>query len=273
MKEFYGIIIAALALSAGGAFAQGKTEVLWLGQSAVRITSPGGKVIVLDPYLSKNPKTPDAWKNPAALGKVDLVLVTHAHGDHLGDAVAIVKANNAPLWASQGLAAALAALGELPGNLSNRMGQGGSITPFGANGVKIIMTHAEHNSELAWENPATKKVEVHFGGEPCGFIVQMENGLKIYHMGDTGLFSDMKFIGEYYKPDIVLIPIGGGQFVMDPVDAAYAVREWLKPRYAIPMHYGTTPALKGTPKEFIDALGSSTSTKVVVMNPGDKVDF
>jgi L-ascorbate metabolism protein UlaG (beta-lactamase superfamily) len=272
MKRLSGVVVAALALFAGEALAQGKLEVLWLGQSAMRITSPGGKVIVLDPYLRKNPKTPAAWKDPAALGKVDLVLVTHAHGDHLGDAPDIVKANNAPLWAPQGLAASLAALGEVPGNLSNRMGQGGHIEPFGAESVKVIMTHAEHNSELAWENPATKKTEIHFGGEPCGFIIQMENGFKIYHMGDTGLFGDMKFIGEYYKPDLVLIPIGGGQFVMDPTDAAYAIREWLKPKYAIPMHYGTTPALKGTPKEFIDALGGS-STKVIVMNPGEKVEF
>jgi L-ascorbate metabolism protein UlaG (beta-lactamase superfamily) len=90
-------------------------------------------------------------------------------------------------------------------------------------------------------------------------------------MGDTGLFGDMKFIGEYYKPDLVLIPIGG-HFTMGPQDAAFAVREWLKPRYAIPMHYGTIPQLKGTPKEFSDAMGTGP-TKVIVMNPGDKVDF
>jgi L-ascorbate metabolism protein UlaG (beta-lactamase superfamily) len=273
MRQLFAVTLAALALAAGPAFAQsGKTEVLWLGQSAIRITSPGGKVIVIDPFLSKNPKTPVSWKNPDALGNVDLVLVTHAHADHLGDAPYIVKKNNAPLWASQGLAAALAALGEVPGKLSNRMGQGGSITPFGPGGVRITMTHAEHNSELAWENPVTKKREIHFGGEPAGFILQMENGFKIYHMGDTGLFGDMKLIGDYYKPDLVLIPIGGGQFVMNPADAAYATREWLKPKYAIPIHYGTNPALVGTPKEYIEALGP-TPTKVITMNPGERVEF
>ena len=124
---------------------------------------------------------------------------------------------------------------------------------------------------MLYKNPTTGKDETWPGGEPVGFIIQMENGFRIYHMGDTGLFGDMKFIGEYYKPDLVLIPIGG-HFVMNPQDAAFAVREWLKPRYAIPMHYGTIPQLKGTPKEFTDALGS-TSTKVIVMNPGDKIDF
>lgn len=86
------------------------------------------------------------------------------------------------------------------------------------------------------ENPATSKDEVHVGGEPVGFVIELENGLKIYHMGDTGLFGDMKFIGDYYKPDVLLIPIGGN-FTMGPVDAAYATREWIKPKTVIPMHY------------------------------------
>ena len=120
--------------------------------------------------------------------------------------------------------AALTTLGVLPMDLSPRFGKGGTIQPFGPGGVKITATRAEHSSEYAWKNPATTKDEVHVGGEPVGFIVEMENGFKVYHMGDTGLFGDMKFIGEYYKPDLVLIPIGG-HFVMSPADAAYAVGE------------------------------------------------
>ena len=109
------------------------------------------------------------------------------------------------------------------------------------------------------------------GGEPAGFIIQLENGFKIYHMGDTGLFGDMKLIGDYYKPDLILMPIGG-HFVMDPVDAAYATKEWLKPKFVIPMHYGTTPVLKGTPQEYVAALGK-TSTTVYAISPGDKLEF
>jgi L-ascorbate metabolism protein UlaG (beta-lactamase superfamily) len=250
----------------------GKAEVLWLGQSAIKLTTPGGKVIVMDPFLTKNPKTPEQYKNLDALGKIDLILVTHAHGDHLGDAPDLSKKNNAPLWAPAGLAQALVSLGALPPELSNRMSQGGFITPFGANGVRITMVHAEHNSELAWPNPATGKVETYFGGEPAGFILQLENGFKIYHMGDTGLFGDMKFIGEYYKPDLILIPIGGGQFVMNPVDAAYATNNFLKPKYALPFHYATSPFLTGTPQEYMKALGK-TATKVFPINPGEKLDF
>lgn len=273
MKRLFHIIVATLALFASSAWAQtGKVEVLWLGQSAIKITSPGGKVIVVDPYLTKNPKTPEQYKNLDALGKVDLVLVTHAHGDHLGDAPDLAKKNNAPLWAPAGLAASLVSLGVMPAELANRMSQGGSITPFGAGGIRITMVHAEHNSELQWPNPETKKTETHFGGEPCGYIIQLENGFKIYHMGDTGLFGDMKMIGEYYKPDLVLIPIGGGQFVMNPVDAAYATKTYLKPKYVLPFHYATNPFLVGTPQEYIKALGK-TSTKVFPINPGEKLEF
>ena len=104
-----------------------------------------------------------------------------------------------------------------------------------------------------------------------GFIIERETGQKIYHMGDTGLFGDMKFIGEYYKPDVLLIPIGGN-FTTAPADAAYATREFLKPRVAIPMHYGTNPLNRGTPKQYMDALGQ-TSTKVIPLEPGEKFSF
>lgn len=247
----------------------GKIEVLWLGQSAMRITTVSGKVIMIDPYLTQNPKTPPQYKNLDALGKLDIILVTHAHADHFGDAVELAKKNNAPVWGPAGLDQSLQTLGILPPALAPRMNKGGTITPFP--GVKITMVHADHSSEFVWHNPATGKDETHVGGEPVGFIIELENGFKIYHMGDTALFGDMKLIGERYRPDLIMIPIGG-HFVMDPTDAAFATKEFLKPKYAIPMHYGTTPLLKGTPQEYIQALGK-TKTKVFAMNPGDKLTF
>ncbi|MFN4361195.1 MAG: metal-dependent hydrolase [Hylemonella sp.] len=259
-----GTTVSALAQS-------GKTEVLWLGQATVRITTPGGKVIVIDPWLRTNPKTPASFKNLEALGKVDLVLVTHGHFDHIADAPDLAKMHKVPLYGPAGLNQTLTTLGVLPMDLSPRFGKGGTIQPFGPGGVKITATRAEHSSEYAWKNPATTKDEVHVGGEPVGFIVEMENGFKVYHMGDTGLFGDMKFIGEYYKPDLVLIPIGG-HFVMNPADAAYAVKNYLKPRYALPIHYGTIPVLRGTPEEFAAALGSEAN-KMLKVQPGEKVDF
>jgi L-ascorbate metabolism protein UlaG (beta-lactamase superfamily) len=269
-------MLAVLALVTGcatppslDAGKSGPIEVWWLGQSAMRITSPAGKVIMIDPWILGNPKTPAQYKNLDALGKIDLILVTHAHGDHSGDAVALAKKNNVPVWAPAGLNQQWQTLGELPAELSPRMNKSGTISPFP--GVKITQVHAEHSSEILWTNPATKKQETLFGGEPVGFIIELENGFKIYHMGDTGLFGDMKMIGEYYRPDLIMIPIGG-HYVMSPRDAAKATREYLQPKYAIPMHYATNPFLVGTPQEYQDALGSYP-VKVFPINPGDKLRF
>jgi len=269
-----GLVLALVFAAAAQAQTApaGKIGVLWLGQSAFKITTVTGKVIVIDPYLTANPKTPEAYKKLEALGKVDLILVTHGHLDHVLDAPALAKLTGAPLWAPAGLAQSMQTLGILPVAQANRMNKGGSITPFGAGGVRITMTHAEHSSELVWRNPATEKDETHVGGEPCGFVIEFENGFKLWHMGDTGVFGDMKLIGELFKPDLLLIPIGGGQFVMNPADAALATRELIKPKMALPIHYGTTPALSGTPEEYIKALGNAP-VKVLAIKPGELLEF
>jgi L-ascorbate metabolism protein UlaG (beta-lactamase superfamily) len=260
----------AVVAGPGPAQRTGKTEVLWLGQSATRITTPGGKVIVIDPWLRNNPKTPAAWKNLDALGKVDLILVTHAHGDHFEDAPALAVKNHAPIVGPQGLQSTLISLNLVPAELSYRMGKGGTAMPLGP-GIKITQVHAEHDSELTWTNPATNKRETHVGGEPVGFIIELENGFRIWHTGDTGPFSDMRLIAETYHPDLLMLPIGG-HFVMSPVDAAMVTRDMIRPRYAIPIHYGTTPQLAGTPAEYKAALGNS-ATQVLDIQPGQKIDF
>jgi L-ascorbate metabolism protein UlaG (beta-lactamase superfamily) len=249
---------------------KGKVTVQWLGHAAFKITSVTGKVILIDPFITNNPKLPTQYKDLTKLGKVDLILVTHAHGDHVGDGPALAKLHNAPLYAPAGLNDSLVALNVLPKELSPRFNKGGVITPLG-DAIKITMTRAEHSSEFKWTNPDTKQMEIHVGGEPAGFIIELENGFKIYHMGDTGLFGDMKFIGEYYRPDLVLIPIGG-HFVLSPKDAAYATQYFLKPKYAIPMHYGTNPRLTGTPEEYLQAVGESP-TKILTMKIWETVTF
>lgn len=251
--------------------AAGKTEVLWLGQATTRITTPGGKVIVIDPWLKTNPKTPAEWKDLQALGKVDLILVTHAHFDHFADAPELAKMHNAPMYGPAGLGQTVSTYGILPANLAPRFGKGGTILPFGPTGPKITAVRAEHSSELGWKDAAGKDIVLP-GGEPVGFIVEMENGFRIWHMGDTGVFGDMRLIGEMYKPDVVLLPIGN-HFVMSPQDAAMAMRDMVKPRYAIPIHYGTTPQLRGTPQEFIGALGNAPVPRVLVPEPGQKYQF
>lgn len=260
----------ALGLAAPATQAQsGKTEVQWLGQAAFRITTPGGKVIVTDPWLLRNPRTPEQYKKLEALGKVDLLLVTHGHFDHIADAPALAKLNNIPMYAPGDLNQTLTTLGVLPPAQLPRFNKSGRITPIP--GVKVTAVRAEHSSVYVWRNPASDKDETHPGGEPVGYIIEMENGFKIWHMGDTGVFGDMKLISEYYKPDLVLVPIGG-HFTMDPVDAAFALRELIKPRFAIPIHYGANPLGKGTPQELLQALGNAP-VKVLPLNPGDKAEF
>lgn len=268
MKFTRMVALMALALIAGPAYAQ-KTEVLWLGHAAFRIVSPGGKVIVIDPALTVMPATPPKYKDLRAVGKVDLLLLTHGHWDHATDAPALARLNDIPLHAPGDLNNTLMTLGVLPAKQLPRANKSGRITPVP--GIKVTYVRAEHSSIYVWKNPATGKDETHPGGEPVGYLLEMENGFKIWHMGDTGLFGDMKLIADYYKPDLVLLPIGGG-FTMDAADAAYALREMIKPKYAMPMHYRVTPGQKTPPEQLAEALGQS-STQLILLKPGEAVNF
>lgn len=267
---------APLASSSSGSTsavpAPGKVEVLWLGQSTFRITTPSGKVIVTDPWLRTNPATPAAYKDLSHLGHVDLVLLTHGHFDHSADAPALAELNKARLYAPGDLNQTLTVLGVLPAAQLPRMNKGGPVAPFADQPhIRITEVHAEHSSVYVWKNPATGKDEAHYGGEPVGFIIELESGFRIWHMGDTALFSDMKFIARHYHPDLVLLPIGGN-FTMDPADAAFATREWIRPKYAIAMHYGTNPLARGTLPEYLNALGA-TGTRVIPLKPGEQASF
>jgi L-ascorbate metabolism protein UlaG (beta-lactamase superfamily) len=264
-----GLLLAGATQAQSPPASGGKVELQWFAQSAFKLTTPGGKVLMIDPWLTTNPKTPPEDKDLDKLGKVDLILVTHGHFDHFGDSIEIAKKNNAPVLATAGMGSTLQVLGILPPALSIRMNKTGTIEPFP--GVRLTQVHADHSSEMVLKDPATGKEGVYPGGEPVGYIIQLENGFKIWHMGDTGLFSDMKFIADYYQPDLVLMPIGG-HFVMSPKDAAFAISQWIKPKRVIPMHYGTSPMLRGTPEELKAALGS-TPVEVIVMQPGEKRAF
>lgn len=267
----YGLIAGlAVGLIAAAPAAAKDVKVQWYGQAAFKITSPGGKVILIDPFIMRNPKTPKELKNLEKIGKVDLILVTHGHGDHVGDTVKIANMKGAKVGLNADMGRTFASVEWLKMNQMIRFNKSGPVKPIG-DGITVTMVRAEHSSEVRFKNPITGKETMLPGGEPAGYIVELENGFKIYHAGDTGVFADMKFIGEYYKPDLALLPIGG-HFTMDPKHAAFATRELLKTPTVVPMHYGTFPPLKGTPAQFKEALGS-TSTKVVVMEPGETRDF
>jgi L-ascorbate metabolism protein UlaG (beta-lactamase superfamily) len=262
-------LVAACAAPSAVTAPGPRADVMWLGQSAFKITTPGGKVIVTDPWLKTNPLTPPAYKQPEGFGRIDVLLVSHGHFDHIADAPALAQHYNVPIRAPGDLNNTLMTLGVLPANLLPRMNKGGTIEP--APGIKVSAVRAEHSSIYVHRNPASGKDETHPGGEPVGWIIELENGFRIYHAGDTAAFGDMRLIGERFKPDLALVPIGG-HFTMDPAEAAWAVKELLRPKAVIPMHYGVNPLARGTAKEFTDAMGTS-AIRVIVAVPGQAISF
>ena len=272
-KALAAAVFAALYLFASVAVAA-EVEVLWLGHATTRITSVEGKVIVIDPFLKKNPKTPAQYRDLNALGKVDLILVTHGHGDHVGDLQELARLSGATVVANWEFANNMISLGLLDADKVIAMNKGGTVMPIGRD-IKIHMVPAEHSSAidlqamgLEWQPGSPSQA---YMGAAVGYVVELENGFKIYHSGDTGVFGDMALINEFYAPDLALVCIGG-HFTMDPEGAAYAVRELIKPTQVIPIHYGTFPVINRTVAEFKEALGDST-IEVLDANPGQALKF
>jgi L-ascorbate metabolism protein UlaG (beta-lactamase superfamily) len=250
----------------------GQVEVLWLGHSTFRITSTTGKVIVIDPYLKMNPRTPTKYKDLKALGRVNLILITHGHGDHISDLPELGKLTGATVVANFELANNLVSLGFLDGAKTIFMNKGGTVAPLGP-GINVHMVAADHSSsvDLVAIKPDATGVRHIAGGAPVGYVLELENGFKIYDTGDTDVFGDMALINKFFKPDLALVCIGG-HFTMDPEHAAYALRELIRPKQVIPMHYGISPVINRTPAELKAALGTSP-IKVLDMKPGDAVKF
>ena len=219
----------------------------WLGHAAFELRT-GGKTILIDPWIT-NPMSPasvDEFK------KVDFILVTHDHSDHLGDAVQIAKQSGATVV---GIFELMVHLEESEG-VKNTIGMNVSGTVKPSNDVEITMVPAIHSSTH---------------GSPAGFVIKTPEAV-IYHAGDTGLFSDMELIGRLYKPDISLLPIGS-TFTMGPREAAYAV-SLINPRIVVPMHYNTFPPIKQDPAEFAGLVARmSPHVKVIIMKPGDKIEL
>ena len=216
--------------------------------------SGAGVTVVIDPWLS-NP----LLNTPVdKVGKVDLILVTHGHGDHVGDTVALAKKSGAQVVAIHELSVILAQQGVAQ---AVGMNKGGTLT---AAGLKITMTHAVHSSTVE------EGGQIIAAGDPGGFVVQFPNGFTAYHAGDTAVFKDMELIRELYHPELAMLPIGS-HYVMSPAEAALACK-MLKPRWVIPMHYGTFPVLTGTPEELKKLLKDEPGITVIAMKPGETVE-
>lgn len=268
-KRLAMLAAGAAALLFSGVATAADVTVQWFGQAAFKVVTPGGKTILIDPFITRNPKTPAELKDLALLGKVDLILVTHGHGDHVGDTVKLAEMTGAKVAMNADMGSTFVTVGLLKAEQLIRFNKSGPIRPL--DGITVTMTHAEHSSSVAWTDPVSGKEMSLPGGEPAGYVVELENGFKLYHAGDTGVFGDMSLIGSIYRPDLALLPIGG-HFTMDPAHAAFATTQLLKIGRVIPMHYGTFPPLKGTPAEYKAALGDA-KVEVIDMAPGDTVTF
>jgi L-ascorbate metabolism protein UlaG (beta-lactamase superfamily) len=232
----------------------GGTRITYMGHATFRVVTAGGEQIIIDPFLSQNPQTPDDLKE---VGELDSMLITHGHFDHFSDAVPILQATGATAVANFEIFSYLQSQG-----IENAMplNKGGTAQ---IGGIKVTATHAFHSSSIQTEDGSSI-----YAGEPQGYVLEFESGFKLYHAGDTALFGDMALIGELYAPDLALLPIGN-QVVMSPFEAAHAVR-LLGVGHVVPMHYGTFPFVPGTPEEFQQHLDHiAPGTVVHVMKPGD----
>ncbi|GAC1515747.1 MAG: metal-dependent hydrolase [Gemmatimonadaceae bacterium] len=253
--------LALMAATAHGAGAQtrasaprGRTPVTvrWLGHAGFEITSSGGTRILIDPFLSASPITPDSLKDVTRYGtehKPQAILVSHSHFDHSVDAKAIALASGAPVISAYEWVATL----KLPESQSMGGNVGGQ---FKIGDVIIHLVPAMHSSDP--------------GGRPLGFVLEFADGRTLYHTGDTWLFGDMSLIQEQFHPAIVLLGVGGGPYTQGPKAAATAVRKYFSPATIIPMHYATFPGL-ATEAEVRAAFGGDR--RLTIMKQGETKQF
>ncbi len=223
-------------------------KLTWLGHATFRIETPGGKTVLVDPWVTGNPMCPEKDKD---VKKADVMLCTHGHFDHIADAVEIAKKHNPVVVGIYELCVWMEKKGA---KQTSPMNKGGTQT---VGDIKVTMVHADHSCGIQDGD------QIIYGGEACGYVIEFSNGLKIYHAGDTNVFGDMQIIRELYAPEIAMLPIGD-HFTMSPREAAYACN-LLKPKTVIPMHFGTFPLLTGKPSDLRKLV---KGVEVVEMKPG-----
>jgi L-ascorbate metabolism protein UlaG (beta-lactamase superfamily) len=219
-----------------------------------QITTSTGRVILIDPWVEGNPAFPAARKK---FPRVDLILVSHGHGDHVGSTVALARAHNAPVVAVYELAMWFGSKG-VPSVLP--MGKGGTQQ---IGDISVTMVQAIHSSSLESDGRNV------YAGEPAGFVLRLPGGFTVYHAGDTAVFGDMKIIGELYTPDLACLPIGD-LYTMGPGEAAYAIR-LLGVHHVIPMHHGTFSMPTGTPDALRQLTQDVAGLEIHALKPGESI--
>jgi L-ascorbate metabolism protein UlaG (beta-lactamase superfamily) len=231
-------------------------SITWLGHSTFLVILGNGTRVVFDPWLG-NPTCPASFSKPESLGQVDLMLVSHGHGDHTGDVVSVARATGAPVVCIFELGGYFTAKGLQD---VRDMGIGGTQT---IGDVRVTMTQAVHSGSIPEDGRSL------YVGGAAGFIVRAPHTPTLYFAGDTALFGDMKTIGEIYKPEIAFLPIGD-HYTMGPDTAAVAAR-WLGVRQVVPMHWGTFPLLTGTPAALEGHL-AHTDIEVLHIKAGETAE-
>jgi L-ascorbate metabolism protein UlaG (beta-lactamase superfamily) len=270
---FAGVALLVVMLFSVHASAQ-ETKLKWFGHAAFSITTPKGKVLLIDPWLTNpsNPEAKDGRDALAAVPKVDYILITHGHRDHVGDAVEIARKTGAVLIANSELAANLVKLADFPAKQAETdalMGIGGEIQ-IADGEVTVAMTPAVHSSSVFNPKAGPNEPERAYGGNPAGFVIAIKNGPTIYHSGDTAYFKDMETIGESYAIDVALLNIGG-HFGMEAKQAAHAAQS-LRAKVAIPHHFGTFPGIAPNAEAFAAEL-KKLRIAFYEMKPGETVSF
>jgi L-ascorbate metabolism protein UlaG (beta-lactamase superfamily) len=276
MMKVFGLF-AALSVFVIGSVNQAsaqETAIRWYGHAAFSVTTPRGKVLLIDPWLG-NPSNPEAkdGKDPlASVPKVDYILITHGHRDHVGDAVEIAKKTGAVLVSNPELAGNLVKLAGFPAKQAETdavMGIGGEIQ-IADGEVTVAMTPAVHSSSVFNPKAGPTDAERAYGGNPAGFVLIVKGGPTIYHSGDTAYFKDMETIGEQYQVDLALLNIGG-HFGMEPRMAARAAKS-VRAALAVPQHYATFPGIAQNADEFAAEL-KRLKIPFHEMRPGGVVTF
>jgi L-ascorbate metabolism protein UlaG (beta-lactamase superfamily) len=251
-----------------------ETKIKWFGHAAFSITTPRGKVLLIDPWL-KNPSNPEAkdGRDPiASVPKVDYILLTHGHRDHVGDAIEIAKKTGAILICNPELAGNLVKLADFPSKQAETdaiMGIGGEIQ-IADGEVMVAMTSAVHSSSVFNPKAGATEAERAYGGNPAGFVLIIKNGPTIYHSGDTAYFKDMETIGEEYQVDLALLNIGG-HFGMEPRMAAKAAKS-VRAKLAIPQHYATFLGIAENSAVFVSEL-KKLGLAFYEMKPGETLSY